>query len=132
MNIFVDTSALYAIIDKDDRFHKQAQNRITKLIGENNDLLTSNYILVETIALLQNRLRFQAAKDFIDQIVPLLSVIWIDRRIHQNGINRLISKGRKKLSFVDCTSFEIMAVYGISKVFTYDKHFKQEGFEVLQ
>lgn len=132
MDVFVDTWAFYALFDKNDQFYTQAQEIALELINSNANLITSNYVMVETIALLQNRLKLAATRDFIEQIVPLLSTVWINEQIHANGIKRFIKEKRKRLSFVDCTSFEIMEMYNIEKAFTFDGHFKEKGFEVLQ
>ena len=51
--IFVDTSAWYAIIDKDDRDYKAAVKKVRIL---DRPLLTSNYILDEILTLLKTRL----------------------------------------------------------------------------
>jgi predicted nucleic acid-binding protein len=41
------------------------------------------------------------------------------------------SLGRRKLSLVDSTSFVIMRQDKMKKVFGYDKHFTEKGFENL-
>lgn len=38
----------------------------------------------------------------------------------------------KKYSFIDCLSFEIMKKKQITQTFTFDKHFKQAGFEIIK
>ena len=38
--------------------------------------------------------------------------------------------GRRKLSFIDCVSFVAMRHYKVEKVFGFDKHFVEQGFEV--
>ncbi len=43
----------------------------------------------------------------------------------------LLSAGRRKLSLVDCTSYEIMRQYNLEQVFTYDPHFSEQGFDVI-
>jgi predicted nucleic acid-binding protein len=42
----------------------------------------------------------------------------------------LLAANRRLLSLVDCTSFQTMRLRGISRVFTFDHHFKEYGFEV--
>ena len=51
--IFIDTSAWYAIIDKNDRDHAAAVDKVRIL---DHPLLTSNYILDEILTLLKTRL----------------------------------------------------------------------------
>lgn len=75
MDVFVDTSAFYALFDQGDDFHTHAQKIALELINNNANLITSNYVLVETIALLQNRLNLAASRDFIEQIIPLYSTV---------------------------------------------------------
>jgi predicted nucleic acid-binding protein len=43
----------------------------------------------------------------------------------------MLAAKRKKLSLVDCVSFEIMRLSGVTTVFTLDKHFKEQGFICL-
>ena len=43
----------------------------------------------------------------------------------------LLTADRRHLSIVDCTSFEIMRKQGIEKVFCFDKHFKEQGFDPI-
>jgi predicted nucleic acid-binding protein len=40
----------------------------------------------------------------------------------------MLAAGRKKLSLVDCVSFETMRLLGVTIAFTLDKHFKEQGF----
>ena len=59
--IFVDTSAWYATIDKNDRDHMDAVAKIQNL---DHPLVTSNYIFDETLTLLKTRLNSTIAIQF--------------------------------------------------------------------
>ena len=49
-----------------------------------------------------------------------------------NGTYRELSLGRKKLSLVDCVSFIIMRHYGLENVFGFDRHFNEQGFNLVE
>ena len=131
MTIFIDTSALFAVLDRDDLNHNKANEKWIRLIENDDVLITTNYILIESFALIQNRLGLKALRVFQTDILPSLLIEWIDERMHLAGVASLFQASRKSLSLVDCISFIFMRDMNISKVFTFDKHFKQEGFKCL-
>ncbi|SHF68103.1 PIN domain-containing protein [Desulfofundulus australicus DSM 11792] len=48
------------------------------------------------------------------------------------ALREIIKKYRDKdFSFTDATSFAVMYRYGINLAFTFDRHFKQYGFETV-
>ena len=53
---FVDTAALIAVLNRNDQFHNLADLQWKKLLHSKQNLMTTNYIMVETISLIQNRL----------------------------------------------------------------------------
>lgn len=130
-SIFIDTSAFYALLDADDAGHRRVKDAWAKLIKSDSFLVTSNYILVETFALLQNRLGIEAVRVIQEDIVPLLDIRWIDAPVHAAATSAMLAAGRKQLSMVDCSSFEVMRKAGIRRVFTLDRHFREYGFECL-
>ncbi len=130
MTVFVDTSAIYAGIDKDDSNHARAKAVWTTLMEEATPLVTNNYVVLETVALLQNRLGLAAVRMFHEEIEPLLEVAWISEREHRAGMAAVLAAGRKKLSLVDCVSFETMRTRGIRTAFCFDAHFAEQGFKV--
>jgi predicted nucleic acid-binding protein len=129
--IFIDTSAFYALLDADDTGHGKVKDAWRKLIQSASNLTTSNYIFVETFALVQNRLGIEAVRVFQEDIVPLLDIRWIDSQVHAAATSALLAAGRKQLSLVDCSSFEVMRRAGIRKAFTLDQHFREFGFECV-
>jgi predicted nucleic acid-binding protein len=125
--IFIDTSAFYALIDFSDVQHDSAAQAWTTIREQPEQLACSNYILVETIALLQNRFGMPAVQDFI-RLTNRMSVFWFGIEQHRLAIAALLTAGRRGLSLVDCTSFETMRSHGILTAFTFDPHFKEQGF----
>jgi len=49
MRIFVDTSAFYDLLDRDDRNHQKGKKSWREILEGDSTLVTSNYILVETL-----------------------------------------------------------------------------------
>jgi predicted nucleic acid-binding protein len=131
MRIFVDTSAFYALLDRDDDNHAKARDAWTELLDSGAVAVTSKYVLVETVALLQRRLGLEAVRAFEDAIVPTLHVEYVTGELHRLGMAALLVASRRRLSLVDCISFEIMRRNGISSSFTFDSHFKEQGFRVI-
>jgi len=131
MRIFIDTSAFYALLDSDDQSHPKAKKAWVEIIQPANTVITSNYVLVETFALVQSRLGLEAVRKFQEDLVPILHVEFITSAIHRLGVAALLSASRRGLSLVDCVSFEIMRDLGIKKTFTFDAHFSEQGFEVI-
>ena len=128
MTTFVDTSAFYAVMDRDDANHLAAREAWTALIRGAETLLTTNYVLLETTALVQHRIGLVAARAFHEDVVPLLQVDWITAEGHRSGMEAMLAAGRKKLSLVDCVSFQTMRQYGVRAAFCFDAHFREQGF----
>ncbi len=131
MRIFVDTSAFYALLDSDDGSHPKVKKAWSKIIQPENTVVTSNYVLVETFALVQSRLGLEAARGFQEDLVPILHVEFVTSAIHRLGVAALLSASRRGLSLVDCVSFEVMRDLGIKTAFAFDAHFREQGFEVI-
>ncbi|HSB52690.1 MAG TPA: PIN domain-containing protein [Dissulfurispiraceae bacterium] len=131
MRTFIDTSAFYALLDRDDGNSKRAKKVWTGLLGSDQPLVTSNYILVEAFALMQNRLGLEAVRGFQEDILPVVEIEFVFPELHRSGIAALLSASRRSLSLVDCVSFELMRSLQIKTVFAFDSHFKEQGFVVL-
>lgn len=131
MRIFVDTSALLAVIDADDRFHPSAFRFWEQQLSGPAVFLTSNYVVLEATALIQNRLGMDAVSLLYGEILPVIRQEWIDPGLHQRAVAALLAARRRDVSLVDYTSFELMRQLGICAAFTFDRHFAEQGFEVL-
>ncbi|MCK6480075.1 MAG: PIN domain-containing protein [Planctomycetes bacterium] len=131
MSVFVDTSALLAVLDADDRHHGKAKAAWERLLEGEDDLLTSNYVLVETFALVQARLGTAAARALAEEVVPALEVRWMDADLHAQAVAALLAAGRRKLSLVDCSSFAVMGSLGLRRAFAFDGRFRERGYEAV-
>jgi predicted nucleic acid-binding protein len=131
VSLFVDTSALYALFDRDDSGHGAAAATWTDLLSGTRPLVTSNYVLVETAALLQRRLGLAAVHDLDDRILPLLVVRWITEDLHRRAMARLRRTDRRELSLVDCSSFLLMEAEAIRDAFALDLDFSAAGFRLV-
>ena len=132
MIVFIDTSAFLAILNKSDRYHARAKSTWHDLLMQEAKITCSNYILVETIALLQNRFGTEAVRLFQRDVVPVLDIAWVDEQIHLQAVGAMLVANRRQLSLVDCTSFEIMRQLGIASAFAFDPHFSEQGFDVFR
>lgn len=101
------------------------------MISRGELLVTSNYVLVETMVVAQRRIGLEVARTVHNEIRPVLQVEWVTEAIHDAAEVRLLLSGRRNLSLVDCVSFELMRQRGISRAFTFDPHFAEQGFECL-
>jgi len=131
MKIFIDTSAFLGLIDSNDLFFEKASVIFKDIANTENSLYCSNYIILETIVILQKRIGLDSVEVFNNDILPVTNAIFIDKQIHDLCLNHLFILKKKDISFVDLTSFELMRKLGIKKAFTFDKHFRQFGFEVI-
>ena len=130
MNIFVDTSGLFALLVKNDYMHVRAKLNFTYFAEHRAHLLTSSFVLVETVALLQRRVGLTAVHDFQSKIIPLLEIIWVDSDWYARAMQRLYVLNNRTISLVDCLSFEIMESREISCAFSFDRHFQENGFPI--
>jgi hypothetical protein len=64
-----------------DEVHVQAKQTFHYLSQQQAMLVYSSYVLVGTIALLQNRVGLPVVQDFFHaKLLPLLEIIWVDER----------------------------------------------------
>jgi predicted nucleic acid-binding protein len=110
--IFVDTSAFYALLDGDDAEHSRGLKLWKGEPPGEGGLVTTNYVVLESMALLQSRLGMPAVRVFRDA----------------QAVGAFIAADRRGLSLVDLSSFETMRRLGIRSAFTFDRHFRQYGF----
>jgi uncharacterized protein len=132
MKIFVDTSAFFALLDRDDLNHPRAKKIWQKILEGEIVLVTTNYILIECFALIQNRLGMEAVRAFQADVSPMLAVEFVNAETHRAGVSAMLAAARRKLSLVDCVSFEIIRTNGIEHVFAFDPHFGEQGFHNIQ
>jgi len=129
-NVFIDTSALLAVLDADDAHHNAARPLWESIVAAGDTLVSHNYVLVETSALALRKLGLEALRVLEADIVPILRIIWVTRDIHNSAASAQLVAWRRSLSLVDCVSFEIMRRSGVRTAFSFDRHFKEYGYEI--
>lgn len=131
MTVFVDTSALYALVDRDDAQNGAARETLARLL-ESDQLLTHSYALLESIALTQRRLGADGLRLLVQEIVPVIeTTVWIDEVRHSAGVAALLAALPSRVSLVDQVSFNVMRELGLTDAFAFDADFKRAGFRTL-
>ncbi len=128
--IFLDTSAIYALADRGDLRHETARELFEAVLARGETLITHNYVLVESLALLQHRLGSATAARFAGS-VPGFEVVWVDPPLHSEATRRWTRSSRRRVSFVDEVSFLVMRSRGVQVAFAFDRDFEDRGFRLL-
>jgi uncharacterized protein len=121
--VFVDTSGFYACLDGTDPFHAAALNAFTIAEADLWQLVTTNYVVHETCALVQRRLGWDALEAFLNDLLPRCTIRWVDRELHLAGEARLRHVRERRFSLTDAVSLECMSQLGISEAIAQDEHF---------
>jgi len=131
--VFVDTSGLYALVDRKDAHHATARAVVERLLRAGRRLVATDYVLAETVNLANARSGTRVAIRVLDLIEQSAGI-----RIEWIGTSRFdITKvffrryADHSYSFTDCTSFVLMRELKLSQALTTDHHFSQAGFETL-
>jgi predicted nucleic acid-binding protein len=128
LTTFVDTSAMYALLDDADLNHEVADETF-RFLFQGEPLLTHSHVIIESAAVVQRRLGSAAVRDLFDRLLPLIDVLWVDEALHATAVTSLLAAEKRQISLVDWTSFQVMRTHGIDRVFTFDGDFAQQGFE---
>lgn len=124
----MDTSALLALLHADDERHPPAARFFA---GAPDTFLTHNYVVLETIALAQRRLGATAVRVLIEEMLPAFETLWVGEGIHRSAETALLAAPRRRVSFVDWVSFEVMRREGIERAFAFDRNFATQGFDTV-
>ncbi len=132
MSVFVDTSALYAFLDRSDQNHGAAKAWLSgtgRDLGES--LLTHNHVVVETAALVHRRLGAAAVRALLEDLLPITTVVFVDEPLHRAAVSAFVASRMRRASLVDWVSFELMRHRGIAHAFAFDRDFDRAGFTTL-
>lgn len=131
--VFVDTGGWMACADLADPAHSACAAARDSTLQAGRTLMTTDFVVDETLTLIRFRLGIVAANAWWQQINGSARLRW--ERVESDRFERardLFFQYRDKdLSFTDCTSIAVMREFRLTTVMTTDRHFHQVGFDVL-
>lgn len=128
--VFVDTSALYASINRRDSNHAAAARTLEMLSAAVRGVVTSNLIVAETHGLILRRLGRDKAADWLTR-TAYVSVVLQNEDDDDTARDIIARYDDKQFSYTDAVSFAIMDRLGISTAFAFDDDFRQYGLDVI-
>ena len=129
MTLFVDSSGILALVDRDDPAHAGVVEAFT--LGRSEVLATHAYVVVETLAVARRRYGPAVTADLIDRVIPALDVASVDADLHAAAVAAFRDTVESSVSLVDRTSFAFMRREGIQRAIALDADFRTAGFETL-
>lgn len=129
MTLFVDTSGILALVDRDDPAHAGVVEAFA--LGRDQELLTHAYVVVETLAVARRRFGAAVAADIVDRVFPAMKVTPVDVELHATAMATFRDMIESSVSLVDRTSFALMRREEIDQAIALDADFRTAGFETL-
>jgi len=117
---------------KDDKYHVPGSTYYRDLLRLRVQLLTSDYVLDETITRLRRDARLEIVEACWQRIKEAqkygyLNVLSVDNSVRDEAFEILRKYREQTFSFTDCTSFVLAQKEQVDEVFSFDDHFRQFG-----
>ncbi len=130
--IFVDADAFIALNFTKDAHYKKACILMEKFEDEEELLVTSWQVIDEVATKLSYFGVKQQATNFLKWIINSeIKVVYTDENMTGKIIKQFKEQTSKRVSLTDCTNMVIAEEMGIKQIFSFDKHYQQNGFELL-
>jgi hypothetical protein len=131
--LFVDTAGWMACADAADPACVTARAARDRSLERGQFLITTDYVIDETLTLIRLRLGLTAAEAWWAQIQASsrLRVEWVGAARADKARHLFFRHRDKDFSFTDCTSFVVMQELKLRQALTTDGHFSQVGFDAL-
>ena len=130
MSIFVDTSALYALLDADDAHHVVARQTFEGLAGRGAEDPRLRGRRVAGARSRDGTVAKPPAVSSID-LLPVIDVEPVDAALHALALAAYRESNDVRVSFVDRTSFAFMRLHAIEAAFAFDADFARAGLRTL-
>ena len=129
-DVFVDTSFVVALVNKNDQYHGLAADLTERFTGQG--LVTTDAILLG----IGNALSRNFKRESVEIIEHFLTsddvkVIHLHPPLFRRAFDLYKSHSDKQWGLIDCVSFVVMEELAITDALSADKHFEQAGFKVL-
>lgn len=130
---FVDTSGLYALVDKRDGQHVRARAAVEKLVRGGRKLVVTDYVVAETVTLARARGGANVALRALDLVEQSagIRIEWIGTERFDATKKFIRKHADHSYSFTDCSSFVVMRELRLEQALTSDAHFAEAGFQTL-
>ena len=131
--LFVDTAGWMACADGADPAHVQSYAARDAALEAGQTLVTTDFVVDETLTLIRLRLGLDAAEAWWQQVDGSPRLRWerIDSARFERARHLFFQYRDKDFSFTDCTSFVVMREIRLTHAITTDGHFRQMGFQPL-
>lgn len=131
MKLLADTSALLALLFREDQFHAAAAAFPRDNPGAR--FLLTDLILGEVATRVRARADAARAVHVSREILRSKrhELVLVDTRMVTEALVRMERFHDKKLSFADCASFAVMDRVGLRAAFTFDADFRDCGYTML-
>ncbi len=130
--MFVDTSYVYALVNRSDEWHREALAWQEWAVALDYPMVTTEFILAEIgDGLASIRYRREAVR-LIElfresELVETISA----SRFFDDALALYQTRSDKTWGMTDCASFVAMGLRGLSSALTADTHVQQAGFRLL-
>ena len=130
--LLADSSALLALVDRDDRHHATARAFLSR--QPRHRFVVSELIVAEVATRLRARGDADRAVRFANSLLEpggRYDVVLIDIELLRAALDRMLRLRDKRLSLTDCASFELIDRLRLSGAFTFDRDFRDCGYEMV-
>jgi len=133
--VFVDTGGWYGMMSEQDRQHHASAAYYSHIVEARTLIITSDYVLDETLTRLRYDFGHRVAMKFWEQITKAqtarrLLILPVDTVVWAAALEIFAKYDDQDFSFTDCTSFVLAKQEQADEVFTFDHHFRQFGLIV--
>jgi len=131
--IYIDTGALIALSDRNDKNHKRAVLYFKTTVKRGVIFVLGKHVVIEYIDGVAKRINKKKAIQELNSIIgsELLLIEWENKKDWVQAIEYFKRYKDQRIDLTDCLSFSIMERMNLNTAFTFDSDFQTHGFRMV-
>jgi uncharacterized protein len=132
-SFFVDSGFWIALENADDQNHSKALLHWQQSTADMPLLITISYVFDEVVTFFNNRHNHAKAVELGHTLLTssFIELVYVDETLFKEAWGYFQKHEDKRYSLTDCVSFVIMSKQNLDTALTFDKHFRQAGYQTL-